>query len=316
MKKRWITISLITIVLLSACSNLPALKPGNQVGGQSPEGITVKGSSNTPITVTLSMPFAPAVDKDVLVTFAVSSTQDLPGTQVVLVIPETAELLSAQTEWTLDLLAGKTESVQATIRFNSAGEYSIEGYALKDLGGGTVWGDSAAIFLTVGQYSSKFGWGVPGVNQNASPSGEVPNNDDTGAAGSGSCGKYDDCYIPTGQDSVCPLSTSDPATPISVDMKLPQDIRTNVQTELLFTVCSISEAPGTRANIILPSSVELMSGEDTWVVDLSANQPIVFTITIRFTRIGPFMLSGHASYDLGGGTVWGDQKDIFVTINN
>jgi hypothetical protein len=127
-----------------------------------------------------------------------------------------------------------------------------------------------------------------------------------------------DCAVPEPQgiESECPLPNSEPATPISVALELDEDIALDTPVEVIFTVCSVMDAPLTKASLLLPEEAMVITENKnvTWELELKAYSPVILTSTIQFSRSGEFMVSGNALYDFGDGTVWGDQMDVLVSV--
>ncbi len=313
----------VIALLIAACAELPAedldTTPLPASGeGETGEGLTVEGTSSTPIRMSLSMPAAPALGETVEITLNINSVEDAPDTSVVLRLPEGAVLVLGQTDWQVDLSPGKSATLKSEIRFEETGQFLVEAYALKDIGGGTVWGDSTEIFLTIGDTESTFGWEQGEVEDKLHPSGEESGEgDDAEVKLETECPdeSRDDC--PEEDDrkrTTCPPPSSEPALPISVTLDVPQDLTADAPVEVTFTVCSVEDAPNTTAYLELPDGVDLLSGELSWELSLSPNDPVAFSVVIQFTKSGTFNLAGSAFYDLGDGTVWGDRMDVFVTI--
>jgi hypothetical protein len=318
MNKTFLVLLVIAALLLSSCAQSPGGEQEQPSDIEQQEGITVAGSPSTPVSVELSMPFAPALGQEVTVSFKVSSIEDAPKTVARLILPSEVKVLSGKNEWNLDIPAGSSETVEAVISFDKAGQFSIEGSALYDLGGGTVWGDAAVIFLTIGEKDSNFDWDLSPGEEGVS-AGEETGEDQAGMGTTSEClSDTDDCAVPQPQgiESECPLPNSEPATPISVALELDMDIALDTPVEVTFTVCSVMDAPLTKASLLLPEEAMVITENKnaTWELDLKANSPVILTSTIQFTQNGEFMVSGNALYDFGDGTVWGDQMDVLVSV--
>lgn len=303
---------LVLLLLTTACS-------GGGTPAPSQEGITVSGSPSTPIRVHMSMPFAPTVNQDIQVDLQVSSAEAVKDVQVSFELPEGVELVSSQAQEPIDLDAGETFNFSAVIRFTSPGQYAINGLALSDeIAPGTRWGDLATIYITVGETSSSFG--------NETTAGEQGGSGGGSGGGEGGNG-YSDCTNPAENQPgcvppppvhvpaiECPPPSSEPATPISLALTAPVTAKADEIIAVTVIVCSIKDAPQTQVTLELPAGVELLQGAVAWQADLLANQPLSFTLSIRFTASGEYSLSATALYSFAEGTVWGDSRSVVVKV--
>ena len=107
---------------------------------------------------------------------------------------------------------------------------------------------------------------------------------------------------------------SDAATPITVKLVLSHAPHLNETTYLTFTISSITDAPGTTAEIILPQGAELLTGSPRWSGDLAANQTYVMLASVKFTAEGNQEIEGKALREVGNGDVWGDAAQIYLHI--
>jgi len=302
---------LALLLLATACSGVGKPAPTQ-------ESITVPGSPSTPVRVQMSMPFAPTVNQDVQVDLQVSSAEAVKGVQASFELPEGVELVSSQAQEQIDLDAGETFSFSAVIRFTRPGQYAINGRALsEEIAPGTRWGDLATINITVGETSSSFGFETTAGEQAESGGG-------SGGEGGGG---YSDCTNPAENQPgcvppppvpipaiECPPPSSEPATPISLALTAPDTAKANEIIPVTVVVCSIQDAPQTQVRLELPAGVELLQGALTWPADLLANQPLSFTLSIRFTASGEYSLSATALYSFAEGTVWGDSSSVVVRV--
>lgn len=303
---------LALLLLTTACS-------GGGTPAPTQEGITVSGSPSTPIRVQMSMPFAPTVNQDVQVDLQVSSAEAVKGVEVSFELPEGVELVSSQAQEQIDLDAGGIFSLSVVIRFTRPGQYAINGQALsEEIAPGTRWGDLATIYITVGETSSSFGGETTAGEQGGSGGGSGG-----GEGGSG----YSDCANPAADQPgcvppppvpvpaiECPPPSSEPATPISLALTAPDTARADEIIAVTVVVCSIQDAPQTQVTLELPAGVELLQGALAWQADLLANQPLSFTLSIRFTASGEYSLSATALYSFAEGTVWGDSSLVVVRV--
>jgi hypothetical protein len=106
----------------------------------------------------------------------------------------------------------------------------------------------------------------------------------------------------------------DPATPVTVTMILSKAPRLNEPAELSLVIQSISDAPQTKAELILPEGTQVVSGDITWTGDLQANQPVTLSATIQFTQPGNLTVQGKALSPQANGDVWGDMATLYLNV--
>ncbi len=114
------------------------------------------GGPSTPITLDVSISRVPLVGENAVITATVTSIFDAPGTTVTIKIPEGAELVGGALSGTYDLVANSPQSMEATIRFTTAGDYTIEVLARHVVDDSSVWGDLKALYLTIGVSNSMY----------------------------------------------------------------------------------------------------------------------------------------------------------------
>jgi hypothetical protein len=78
-------------------------------------------------------------------------------------------------------------------------------------------------------------------------------------------------------------------------------------------IATSREAPNTQLQVRLPDEVELVSGEANWHGDIQPNQPVVVELLIRVTQPGEWIVEASAFSDIGGGSGFGNAKQLYVT---
>src|SRR5262245_36882952 len=131
--------------------------------GKRPDGILE--ASSTPLSVRLLATKAPRVNEAINLVLQVHAFQDAPGTIAEIQLPAGAKVLSGATLQKLDLIAGQTAEVAASVVFAQGGELSITGRALKGVSLQTTWGDSDSLYLTVGNNAGKLGFKTGGATE-------------------------------------------------------------------------------------------------------------------------------------------------------
>ena len=107
---------------------------------------------------------------------------------------------------------------------------------------------------------------------------------------------------------------SDTHTPIMTSLALSKLPELNEVVDLTLTISTATDAPGTKAEIVLPKDAELTAGELTWSGDLAIDDPIILNASVRFTALGDKELVGKASSEMNNGDVWGDTAYIYIHI--
>jgi hypothetical protein len=129
--------------------------------GKRPDGILE--ASATPLSVRLLATKPPRVNEAINLVLQVHAFQDAPGTIAEIQLPAGAKVLSGATLQKLDLAAGQTAEVAASVVFPQGGELSITGRALKEVSPQMTWGDSDSLYLTVGDDVGKLGFKASGT---------------------------------------------------------------------------------------------------------------------------------------------------------
>ncbi|MGH7268312.1 MAG: InlB B-repeat-containing protein [Candidatus Rokuibacteriota bacterium] len=104
-----------------------------------------------------------------------------------------------------------------------------------------------------------------------------------------------------------------PSTPIFVDLSLSHLPRTGEWVTVTITVGSISDAPGTYVELLLPRGVLPVIRD--WVIDLTAYVPITLSTTVFVQAVGNFELSARAVHPAASGGIWGDMKTVPLYIS-
>jgi len=106
----------------------------------------------------------------------------------------------------------------------------------------------------------------------------------------------------------------DVRSPIVVQLNVSKIPVIDEETDILFRLSSILDAPNTTASIILPDGVELINGTLTGRWDLKANEPGFLNATVKFKNPGDYEIKAEAHRQVDEGTSWGDQNAIYLTI--
>ena len=135
----------------------------------------------------------------------------------------------------------------------------------------------------------------------------------TGCAGQPT--EFSDTTVsPTDIDGPIIATSSDPSTPIIFELILSKAPRLEESAELTFTISSVLDAPGTKAEILLPDGAVLMDGNLTWSGDLVANKPVQFQATMKFINEGSWIIEAKARHELESGDIWADAAYIYLHI--
>ncbi len=112
----------------------------------------------TPITVSLTINQSPLLGQPADLTCTVSSAVDAPGVTAQLELPTAAHLLKGEARWSGDLSAGQSVQFSATIVFEAGGDAAIFCRALRIIDEQNVWGDLAAVYVSIGTTESHSGF--------------------------------------------------------------------------------------------------------------------------------------------------------------
>lgn len=112
----------------------------------------------TPITVTLTIDQAPRLGDLATVTCQASASQPAPGTTLRLELPTAVQTEAGEASWQGDLAVDQPVTLSAKVRFTALGDTTIACRALRPIDDQNSWGDLKAIYLSIGQDQSQFGF--------------------------------------------------------------------------------------------------------------------------------------------------------------
>ena len=84
------------------------------------------------VDLVIREPHFPEVGEEVVVTFTMQASRDVPNVKAVIVLPEELILINGSLEWTGDLEKEKEETFQITIRTTESGRFEILGIVTYD----------------------------------------------------------------------------------------------------------------------------------------------------------------------------------------
>jgi hypothetical protein len=96
-----------------------------------PPSVEQMGKSMT-VGLVIRVPQFPKVDEEVVVTFTLIASRDVPNVRAVIVLPEELILIDGVLEWTGNLEKEKEETFQITIRTTESGRFEILGILTYD----------------------------------------------------------------------------------------------------------------------------------------------------------------------------------------
>jgi hypothetical protein len=120
--------------------------------------------------------------------------------------------------------------------------------------------------------------------------------------------------LPEQQPTPIVLTHVGVATPITVKLTLSKAPRLNEPADVTLEVMTVADAPGTRAEILLPPGTQVASGSAKWSGDLKAGQPVTLKATIQFTQGGDLTVEGKALSPQPNGDTWGDSLSIYLHV--
>ena len=176
---------LLAALLLSMLGTVAAPSPARAAAAP-PEHDDEFG---TPLSVELSLAELPSVGKTAELTIVVSSTERAEGVQVGIVGSDGLRI-DGERDLVIDLAAGESRTLSARVTPEVAGNHSVAANVSLDVGDGTVWGDSDAVYFNSGDGTATEGFsylgdpmsgeGVPGpgnsmkFESDAFPDGSMP----------------------------------------------------------------------------------------------------------------------------------------------
>ncbi len=117
---------------------------------------SVSSSLSSPITANLSISKIPLINETTNLYCKVVAYSDAPNTTTEITLPEGIELVSGHLTGQWDLEADVPVYLNATIKFSKTGDFKIQAIARRVIDEKTFWGDTANIYLTIGNKSSHF----------------------------------------------------------------------------------------------------------------------------------------------------------------
>lgn len=112
----------------------------------------------TPIVVTLTIDQAPRLGDVATVTCQASTSQPAPGTTLTIKLPASAQTEAGELSWQGDLAVDQPATLSAQVRFTAPGDTTISCRALRPVDGKNSWGDLKAVYLSIAQEQSQFGF--------------------------------------------------------------------------------------------------------------------------------------------------------------
>jgi hypothetical protein len=285
-----------------ACISTSVIRPNNTPQSTVTQGpIESKPSdASTPITVKLIMSKAPRLNEEAELTFIISSISDAPATKATIILPEGTDLISGDLEWSGALKAKEPHTMKAMIKFITEGDKTIAAKALYDLGNGDIWGDAAYLYLNSTADAGRVGFQAK------------PTPGSSGVEKKGTSPAITPASPPAEIEGPIESKPSEASTPITVKLIISKAPRLNEEAELTFIISSMSDAPATKATIVLPEGTDLISGDLEWSGALKAKEPYTMKAMIKFVTEGDKTIEAKALYDLGNGDIWGDAAYLYL----
>ena len=103
-----------------------------------------------------------------------------------------------------------------------------------------------------------------------------------------------------------------PHTPITIIMTVSGPLELNKVSDITINVSSISDAPDTKVDLILPEGVLLESEKSTWQLNLTANNPVILYAKIKITKNGTLEIRTVAKKIIDENNTWGDIDAIYA----
>lgn len=158
-----VVMSLVLSSLLPAVAHAaPAMQPAGPGRATMPR---------TPIEVTLTIDKAPPLGAVATVTCVATTSEAAPDTTMQIELPSGAQTDAGETRWQGDLAIDRPVTLSAQVRFNTLGDTTITCRALRPIDGGDTWGDLKAVYLSIGQDHSQFGFAPVAPSDRVHPGG-------------------------------------------------------------------------------------------------------------------------------------------------
>lgn len=106
-----------------------------------------KASTNTPITIDMSIPLTLSSNNVAEVNIMVKSANDAPNTKVDLNLPEGVSLVSNKSTWDVNLTKNVPVNLSAKIKIETEGELEISAVANKFIDEDNSWGDIDVAYI-------------------------------------------------------------------------------------------------------------------------------------------------------------------------
>lgn len=148
---------LLTALMLSLLSAWIASAPA-RAGTEAPEP---HDDLSTPLTVEVAMAKPPAVGETSDVTIVVASSAPASGVQVE-IIGSDGLRVHGESRFVIDLAGGESRALRARVTPEAAGNHSVAANASLDLGDGSFWGDSDAVYFHSGEGVASEGYRYAG----------------------------------------------------------------------------------------------------------------------------------------------------------
>lgn len=146
MKMKLLALSLLVLVVMLG-SYFYFAKPA---GAENVFFVKKTGNSDaakTPIAVSLSMPATLKLNEPADIAIVVNSALDAPNTNVDLILPEGAALMSSDKAWKANLTANIPATFSAKIMMVKTGEWEIKAIAKRAIDQENSWGDMAMAYI-------------------------------------------------------------------------------------------------------------------------------------------------------------------------
>jgi len=146
-------IVMAAMLIAAGCADsIPVIPEETEAGNQPIE--SAPSDTSTPITTHMILSGLPNLNEPVELSFVASTVKDAKGTEIEIILPEDAVLISGELHWSGNLLVDQPKTIKATIEFTALGNKQIMGKALSTMDNGDVWGDAAYIYFHITENGS------------------------------------------------------------------------------------------------------------------------------------------------------------------